>query len=489
MFFSARLYGVFDRLSDNHAMLEAEARVAGMSKKPTVVVVGAGTAGLAAAHTLLKQKAKLDVTVLEAADHPGGRMAGEEVNGFYVDHAASLFLESYATARSLAKDLGVPLKRSPHTKGGYVYSHGSFCEVYAGGTLKQRLKTARTLLSFRLLSLKGILQLGRFMKLAKSRRDVLDIDDQTKLLHLDVPQSFQDFMEENGMGEYLHQWVTNDIRAYTGGGPEQSGAASSLALLWNFSLNSDEHVAIPETGLGSFATALARACSENMRLSTPVKRIVIDNGAVRGVVTEAGESIEADSVICCTTATIALSMMPDLPAEIKAVLGSVQYSACCKIVIGLDFDLLPEGAYAAVFPRGSGTPLVAVENAKAVAPKSAPAGKSMVNCLVMEDDARALFPLSDAEIASRVIEEIRRFFPQMTRKPEFVRIYRWYEGGCLIHGGMLKAVYEMRHEQLPSVKGLFLAGDYTHLPVTNGAMRSGVDAAKDCMSFVSPRVA
>ena len=460
-----------------------------MPRKPKVVVVGGGTAGLAAAHTLLKQKDKLDVTVLEAASHPGGRMAGEEVNGFYIDHAASLFLESYATVRSIAKDLNIPLKRSPHTKGGYVYSNGSFCEVYAGGTLKQRLKTARTLLSFRLLSLKGILQLGRFMKLAKSQRDALDIDDQTKMLHLDVPQSFQDFMEENSMGEYLHQWVTNDIRAYTGGGPEQSGAASSMALLWNFSLNSDEHVAIPETGLGSFSTALAQACSENIKLSTPVKRIVIEDGAIKGVITEKGESIEADSVICCTTATVALRMMPHLPSEIKAVLGSVKYSACCKIVIGLDFDLLPEGAYAAVFPRGSGTPLVAVENAKAVAPKSAPEGKSMVNCLVMENDARALFPLSDSEIASRVIDEIRRFFPKMPREPEFVRIYRWYEGGCLIHGGMLKEVYEMRQGKLPSIKGLFLAGDYTHLPVTNGAMRSGVNAAKDCSSFVSQRIA
>lgn len=457
-------------------------------RKPNVIVVGGGTAGLAAAHTLLKQKAKLNVTVLEAANHPGGRMAGEEVNGFYVDHAASLFLESYATARSIAKDLGIPLKRSPHTKGGYVYSNGRFCEVYAGGTLKQRLKTARTLLSFRLLSLKGILQLGRFMKLAKSRRDVLDIDDHTKMLHLDIHQSFQDFMEENSMGAYLHQWVTNDIRAYTGGGPEQSGAASSMALLWNFSLNSDEHVAIPETGLGSFSTTLSQACSENMRLSTPVKRIIIENGAVRGVVTEAGESIEADSVICCTTATVALRMMPDLPSEMKAVLGSVKYSACCKIVVGLDFDLLPEGAYAAVFPRGSGTPLVAIENAKAVAPKSVPEGKSMVNCLVMEDDARALFPLSDSGIADRVIEEIRRFFPKMSREPEFVRIYRWYEGGCLIHGGMLKAVYEMRQEHLPRIKGLFLAGDYTHLPVTNGAMRSGVKAAEDCTSFVYQQV-
>ena len=456
-----------------------------MTGNSRVVVVGAGTSGLAATHTLLKQNDKLDVTVLEGADHAGGRMAGEEVDGFYIDHAASLFLESYATVRGIAKELNIPLQHSPHTKGGYVYSGGKFCGVFAGGTLKQRLKTAQTLLSFRLLSPKGIFQFARFFRLAKSKSDVLDINDQTKLLPMDTPQSFQDYMEENGMGEYLHQWVTNDIRAYTGGGPEQSGMASSMALLWNFSLNSAEAVSIPATGVGSFSTQLAATCSENIRLSTPVNRIIIEDEAVKGVVTEAGDFIEADSVICCTTATVARRIMPDLPAEMHDVLGRVKYSACCKLVVGLDFDLLPEYAYAATFPRGSGTPLVALENAKAVAPGAVPKGKSMYNCLVMEDDARALFPLSDSEIADRLIEEIRKFFPEMPLRPELVRIYRWYEGGCLIHGGMLKEVYEMRKKRLPGIKGLFLAGDYTHLPVTNGAMRSGVDAARDCISFVS----
>ena len=224
------------------AVPESGTRCVRMVGKHKVVVIGAGTAGLAAAYTLLKQKAELDVTVLEAADKTGGRMGGDEVDRFYIDRTASLFLQSYATARSLAEDLGVPLKQSPHTKGGYVYSNGGFREVFASGTLKQRLQTARTLLSFRLLSFKGMLQFARFFKLSKAQSETLDIDDMEKLLPLDKPESFQDYMEANAMGDYLHQWVANDIRAYTGGGPEQSGVASSMALLWNFSLNPAERV-------------------------------------------------------------------------------------------------------------------------------------------------------------------------------------------------------------------------------------------------------
>ena len=166
-----------------------------MTEKKKVVVIGAGTAGLAAAHTLLKERDQLDITVLEAADQTGGRMGGDEVDGFYIDRAASLFLQSYATARSLANEIGVPFKQSPHTKGGYVYSSGRFRQVFAGGTLKQKLQTARTLLSFRLLSLKGMIQFARFFKLSKEQSEALDIDEITKLLPLDRPESFQNYME------------------------------------------------------------------------------------------------------------------------------------------------------------------------------------------------------------------------------------------------------------------------------------------------------
>ena len=456
-----------------------------MDNKARIVVVGAGTAGLAAAHTLLKDRDEVAVTVLEAADYAGGRMGGEEVDGFYIDRAASLFIDSYATVRSIARDLDIPLKPSPHTKGGYVYNNGRFYSVFVGGTLGERLRTARTLLSFRLLSPKGILQFRRFSKLARSHRDDLDINDHTKLLRLDGSESFQDFMEANSMGEYVQQWATNDVRAFTGGGPEQSGAASMMALLWNFTLNPAERVSIPETGVGSFATELAQACSAHLKLSTPVRRVHIDNGAVTGVTTVGGEFFSADAVICCTTAPVASRLMPDLPPEITEVLQNVKYSTFCKVVLGLDFDLLPPEMYAAVFPRGAGTPIVALENAKAVAPKSVPAGKSMLNCVVVEDDAREMFALSDGEIIDRIIDEIRRFFPDMPRTPAMARVYRWHEGGCLIHGGLLTQAHEMRQQSLPKIRGLFLAGDYMHLPLTNGAMRSGVDAAQACRSYLS----
>ncbi|WP_063796075.1 NAD(P)/FAD-dependent oxidoreductase [Peterkaempfera griseoplana] len=60
---------------------------------PDVVVVGAGLAGLAAARQLCA--AGLTVTVLESAQHVGGRMATAEVDGFRLDQGSHLLNTSF----------------------------------------------------------------------------------------------------------------------------------------------------------------------------------------------------------------------------------------------------------------------------------------------------------------------------------------------------------------------------------------------------------
>ncbi|ANP54615.1 phytoene dehydrogenase-like protein [Streptomyces griseochromogenes] len=62
-----------------------------------VVIVGAGIAGLSAAHRLTS--AGVTTAVLEAAPYPGGRMSTEKVDGFRLDRIGQLLSTSYPELR------------------------------------------------------------------------------------------------------------------------------------------------------------------------------------------------------------------------------------------------------------------------------------------------------------------------------------------------------------------------------------------------------
>ncbi|MDF3148785.1 FAD-dependent oxidoreductase, partial [Streptomyces sp. T21Q-yed] len=62
-----------------------------------VVIVGAGVAGLSAAHRLTS--AGVTTAVLEAAPYPGGRMSTEKIDGFRLDRIGQLLSTAYPDLR------------------------------------------------------------------------------------------------------------------------------------------------------------------------------------------------------------------------------------------------------------------------------------------------------------------------------------------------------------------------------------------------------
>ncbi|WP_200307710.1 protoporphyrinogen oxidase [Streptomyces adelaidensis] len=89
-----------------------------------VIVIGAGIAGLAAAHGLLDRGAR--VTVLEASDRVGGKLLPGEIAGARVDFGAESMLARRPEAVALAREVGLADRlRPPATATASLWTRGA----------------------------------------------------------------------------------------------------------------------------------------------------------------------------------------------------------------------------------------------------------------------------------------------------------------------------------------------------------------------------
>ena len=112
------------------------------------------------------------------------------------------------------------------------------------------------------------------------------------------------------------------------GDPLPAGQALMRAYIGETMLSSGR-VYMPERGIGSLSEALAAACSDAIRVSTPVRKVVVADGTVTGVAVD-GENIEADAVICAVPGTKVPDIIPDLPEETRRALSTVSYSTASQ---------------------------------------------------------------------------------------------------------------------------------------------------------------
>ena len=449
-----------------------------------VIVIGGGAAGLSAAWTLKKHG--IDVLLLEANDRAGGRLGGDRVDGFSLDEGADFFCDSYDVTFRLCEELGLPLIRSEMNLG--WYRNGRWVRttpIRSVGDLVRNLSTFWTL---------GFLSPGAAWPIRKLVREIgqqsecLNFSSECRIVEIDGDENFGDYLSRIGVSDYLKTTLAGFLEM-TMGHIEHAGAAYMRTYLAEMLLKSDR-IYVPEQGAGALTHALVEACGEIIRVSTPVERVVIRDGAVTAVITDDGPA-EADAVICALPATKVAAVVPDLPAGIRHTLGKVAYSSGVRVVMGLDHPPLPAGWHGALYPEDE-TPLLLDRSINL--PAITPPGKSTLDLLVGRDRAEELMPLEDEEIKRRMLGAVRRNPPPNAALPGddeglFTRVYRWPDAVCMMSPGMFKAVAEMRRQLGREVENLYLAGDYMGVPSVNGALSSGMGAAEEVVELLASRPA
>ncbi|MEU6610377.1 protoporphyrinogen oxidase [Streptomyces shenzhenensis] len=315
-----------------------------------VVVIGAGIAGLAAAHRLLDRGAR--VTVLEAADRVGGKLLAGEIAGVRVDLGAESMLARRPEAVALAREVGLADRlRTPATTTASIWTRGALRPMPKGHVMGVP-GTASALAG--VVSEEGLARIGREAGLPRTEtgedvavgeyvaarlgREVVDrlvepllggvyAGDAYRIsMRSAVPQLFQAVQTHDSLTE-----AVRDLQAKAAADPRTGPVFQGI-----------------EGGVGRLPLAVAeavRARGGAVLTSAPVTELRRE-AAGGWRVTAADRVLHADAVVVAVPAPAAAGLLAAESPGAAAELRAVEYASMGLVTLAYRRDAvaLPEGS-------------------------------------------------------------------------------------------------------------------------------------------------
>jgi protoporphyrinogen/coproporphyrinogen III oxidase len=443
-----------------------------MSEKK-VVVIGTGCAGLTAAYTL--KKAGVDVIAFESSDRPGGRCWNMTRGDFHLPIGAGFTETQWDTTMRLVDELGMTdEKHDGKTMRAGFWRNGKKYFVTVPGTFVEALQSIPEVLRFRGLPWKTYPQLARMgLSIYKYMRK---LDPATRDFEPLLPLgnvSCEQFALQHGGKEIVDHIMAPILGTMVLARPQDVTISHIIGLGFLAS-----GVCVMENGMGSINERLYAKVKEDVRLSTPVTRVVLEDEKVKGVETTEG-FVEADHVICATDAVIARELIPDLPDTMGKPLETCKYSSSYNYMFGLEKKITPDHYAATMIPASENSILSAFFEVAGQEMKTAPPGSGLMYCFTAGWRDKELSKLSDDERRRVVIREAQKFWPEFPDEPLLTECIRWDRAINLESPGQFPAIHEFLKNHTRDVKGLYMAGEYLFLiACTEGGFATGEKAAK-----------
>lgn len=427
----------------------------------SVVVVGAGIAGLTAAYELSKLGA--DVTVLEASERVGGRMSTDRRDGYLLDRGAQFLSDGYTVIGELIAELG--LAASVHPAGGWTGT------VRDGTVRRTHARHPWTLATGGLLGWRDTLRMGSAsLALARQTRE-LPLNDYSAWHALDDADA-ADWIAATFGRDALEYVLEPMLEGFYFQAPERMSRALPM-FLWSFGARAKGATALAG-GIGSLPEALARKLT--VRLCMPAESIDLAGAGVR-IATPAG-TLHADRVVLATTASAARRLYAPRH-EVEDRLLRTGYSASVNVGIavpeGVSAQRVAADIYGLLIPRRERDVIAAVALESRKCPAYAARGE-LLNVMLCGLAGARLAQAPDEQVLAEVLPELARYFPGIERGIAFTHVRRWREAEPLSPVGRSRDLALYRRTWHPGMK-VALAGDYMSIPCTEGAAESGRWAA------------
>ena len=403
------------------------------AERETVIVIGGGIAGLAAAHQL---KGHADVLLIERAEHPGGKFATIEVDGVTFESGPDSFVAREPHVEKLATAVGLGNELiSPAIFGAHIWRGGNLKRVPADFVFGMPPSPLAALRSG-MLSPKG------------AARAAADLVLPGPLSGPDI--SIGDFVRRRFGTEVLERLVDPLLAGTRAGNasdislaaavPQIDGLARehrSLALGLAKSKRDGTSVGgpppflAPRSGMNRLIEALADdlSTSVEIRISTIAKGIERRGDAYR-VHFEGGDSVEGDVLLLAVPAFVASDLLRELNPLATGELAGIEYASvatACFIWPPGSIDLPPD-ASGLLVPSREGRTLAAATWFSQKWPHLAPRdGRIVVKAFAGRAAGDAEAGLSDDRLTTALLDDLSAAIG-IEARPLTAHITRWPRG-------------------------------------------------------------
>ncbi len=420
-----------------------------------IAVIGAGFAGLSAAHDLLN--AGHAVTIYEASDRPGGLASGfrEPGWGWSLEYFYHHWFASDRHVLGLIKELGLEGKVRFPRPTTVVYHEGKFYPF----------DSALAVLAFPGLNWADKIRFGLVGVYLRLTPFWKPLERHTA----------HDWLRKTlGERAYRALWEPLLIGKF---GPHYKEV--NMAWFWARIHARTPRLGTYEGGFQAFADDFAaqlQARGAEIRYQTPVRRL---SRADDGLQVETASGTETyDRVLAALPPHILAEMAPELPEDYLAGIRALKNMGALAIALALKHPLSREGYYWYNIPKQAGFPfLILVEHTNFVPPENF-GGAHIVYVGDYLPPEHEYFSLTKEQLLEIYLPALKRINPQFSED--------WVEGAWLYRTRYAQPVPLVNHSQnIPAVRtplrGLYLASMYQVYPWdrgTNFAVEIGRRAAR-----------
>lgn len=429
-----------------------------------VGVVGSGPAGLAAAWALAE--AGVRVTLYDRRSEPGGLLRTVELGGARADVGVQLLGGHYAETIALAHSVGAGalLVRAPGRdalwRGGraHTLTYGSVASMATSSALPTGLKLRLA---------------AGYIPFLRRYAALLDANAPVAAAELDGESIAAWGRRELG-DDFIELLVYPQLAAYYATTPEQTSAPFYHALA---RVGLDVSLYAVRGGMAALAQAVVRAL--RAREATFVGGVEVC--AVRAgpsgveVVWDGGGALH-DAVVVAVPARSAVTIVP-LDGPVRTWFQGIRNLPAAAVALVVDGPISAD-YFGLSVPRveapGKAVAALCIQGRKAAGLDGE--SKCVIVAYPSPSAMPRIFEAAPDAVLNEVLPSIEEVLPEIRGRITRARVYRFPDAGVEFYPGYLRHLAAIHADWLPS--RLALAGDYLVAPTVEGAVRSGLAAAR-----------